>query len=61
MKNNNQVINNLNLNYKKLKNMNCQYLLSAVKIENISEKELKFEKVFKDKESYWDIFLYKIQ
>ena len=60
MKNNNQVINNLNLNYKKLKKMNCQYLLSAVKIVNIPENELKFEKVFKDNDSYWDIFLYKV-
>jgi hypothetical protein len=53
-------INDLNINYQVLKKMNCRYILSAVRINNINSSVVKFEKKFEGKDSYWDIYLYKL-
>lgn len=57
-KNLNLKVNNLDLNFKKLKNLNCQYIFSSVEINDL--KSIKLEKKFSDINSPYDIYLYKI-
>jgi hypothetical protein len=56
----NLVINNLNLNTTVLKELNCQYIFSAFKIENPERTGLVFLKYFENEESPWGIFLYQV-
>ena len=51
---------NVNLDTSVLYNMGGKYLISSYKIENFLENNLLFLKNFKDQDSAWDIFLYKV-
>ena len=57
IKQENQQIDNLQLDIKYLKEFNVQYILSRVLIKN----QFKFLKKFEDKDSFWDIYLYKVE
>lgn len=54
------VINNLQLNTNILKQMGCEYIFSAVKINNSIDNDLKLLKVFDNEVSAWKIYLYEI-
>ena len=56
----NITVNNLEINTKALKELGGKYILSAVKIKKYKKLNLKFEKVFDNDESFWKIYLYKI-
>jgi hypothetical protein len=58
-KNNNIVLNNLEFDIQSFKDLNCQYILSSVKIDpaNIS---YRLHSVVKDEKSAWDIYVYSI-
>jgi hypothetical protein len=56
----NRVIHRLNINTNILRDMNCQYLFSAIIIENAKELNLSLEKYFENEESPWGIYLYSI-
>ncbi len=56
---NNKEIVEPSLNYKLLRQMNVQYLLSAVKIKKPTKTRLL--KKFSDPESIWDIYLYEVK
>ena len=53
-------IKNMDLDMAVLKEMGGQYIFSAVEIVDPQTKNLKFEKVFKNKESPWGIYLYRV-
>lgn len=57
----NRVIHQLDINTNILREMNCQYIFSAVKIKNAEELNITFEKYFEKKESPWGIYLYSIR
>jgi hypothetical protein len=48
----------LDLNYEILKSMNCQYIISCVKIENLGE-HLILQSIFENK--MWTIYLYNVK
>jgi hypothetical protein len=54
-------IEHLHLNTSKLKQMGGLFILSAVPILNAEENHLLLKKVFQSKESYWKIYLYKVE
>jgi hypothetical protein len=51
---------NLQLNTEALRNMGGEYVLSGKEIVNYKDNNLIFVKLFKDSQSLWDIYLYKI-
>ncbi|MFC2145932.1 DUF6044 family protein [Acidobacteriota bacterium] len=53
-------IKHLDLNTEALKAMGGEYIFSAVEILNYQENYLKFERVFKRKDSPWQIYLYTV-
>ena len=53
-------IQKLALGYESLKSLGCSFLLSSVKINESKNPELRFERAFTDKNSAWDIYLYKV-
>jgi hypothetical protein len=53
-------IKNLELNTDTFKKLGGKYIFSAVRIENAAENNLEMDKVFKDKNSAWKIYLYKV-
>ena len=53
-------VNHLNINTNKLKQMGCDYILSAVNILNADDLNLKFEQSFESNESRYRIHLYKL-
>lgn len=53
-------IKNLEIDTEQLQEMNCQYIISAVPIENHSALGWKFEKSFTTDNSFWEIYLYSI-
>ncbi|MBC1520117.1 YfhO family protein [Listeria aquatica] len=53
-------IEHLDFNLKAFRSLGGEYILSAVPIDNASEQNLKFEKAFNNKQSYWKIYLYKV-
>lgn len=57
---NQQSVRHLDINVRQLKQMGGAYLLSAVPIENAPSLGLKFEKMFRDKQSAWIIYLYRV-
>ena len=59
-KDNQFIIQNLRFNFKKLKLLPCDYLLSTIKIDNTKIKELHFEKKFELDNSPYRIYLYKL-
>ena len=56
-------INNLQLDTKSLKNLGCDYILSALYIVNAEELNLEWmdERTFETENSYYQIFIYKIK
>lgn len=54
------IINNLELNTDALRVLGGEYVFSSVEILNYYENNMKFEKVFRDSNAYWDVYLYKI-
>ncbi|MED1203808.1 DUF6044 family protein [Heyndrickxia acidicola] len=54
-------IKHLQLNTAVLKQMGGRYVLSAVPILNAKQNHLAFEKSFNSKDSWWEIYLYKVQ
>ncbi len=56
----NAYVNNLSIDTEALRKMGGEYILSAVIIGNYKELNLKFLKKFSDKNSMWDIYLYKL-
>lgn len=59
-KNNNIILPRLDYNYTAIKQLNGQYIISAVKLNEVENSSLKLEKKFINNESAWDIYLYKI-
>lgn len=53
-------IKNLEIDTEQLQEINCQYIISAVPIENFEELGWKFEKSFTTENSFWKIYLYSI-
>lgn len=51
-------LKNLKINIEPFKEMGGKYLLSAIPIENAKDNQLRLEKVFKNKDSAWNIYLY---
>lgn len=56
-----RVIKNLELNVEQLKKMGGEYVLSALPIENAEDNRLKLEKNFEHPDSFWNIYLYKVE
>ncbi len=54
-------INDLNLDFDKLKEMDCKYIFSAAEIEKYSSYELEFIGAYEDPESYWEIYVYEVK
>lgn len=54
-------VNNLQINTKALTGMGGEYVLSAVPINNAVMNRLRLEKVFDEPESYWKIWLYRVE
>ncbi len=59
-KNEGNIINNLDINAKAMKDLNCQYLFSAFKIENSASIGLSLERYFENDRSPYGIYLYSI-
>lgn len=53
-------LKHLDLNTEAIKALGGEYIFSAVEILNYEENQLKFEKVFKRKDSPWKIYLYRV-
>lgn len=56
----NTVVKNLDLDAKVFKEMNGKYLISSVPIMNYEEINFKFLKSFTNSNSYWKLYLYKV-
>lgn len=54
-------VEHLEINTRLLKEMDCSYILSAVKIANCADLNLKLEKVFDRDDSPWQVFLYSLE
>lgn len=54
------VVNSLELNITALHDLNCDYILSSVEIKNYMQNSLQFVSLFRDNNSIWDIYLYKV-
>lgn len=54
----NRIIQNMELNTKSLKNMNVEYVFSAVEIQNYKENNLKLIKKFENNKSHWNVWVY---
>ena len=59
-KNSDVEIVNLDINVQHLKNMGCEYLISAVPINNYQSIGLNYERPFESSDSFYKIFLYSI-
>lgn len=53
--------NNLEFDVQALDNLNCKYIISAIKVNEQTSKGLKLVQIFEDKNSAWDIWLYKVE
>lgn len=53
-------ISHLDINISALKQLGCQYILSAVNIDNYKELNLKYKGSFTTENSFWDIKVYKL-
>lgn len=53
-------INKLEIDTKALKNLGCNYIIYAVKINNAKDCDLEFIKTYTTKESFWELYVYKI-
>ncbi|SFB99665.1 hypothetical protein SAMN05421780_102221 [Flexibacter flexilis DSM 6793] len=60
-KNNNKEIQHLDLDYQKMKEAGCLYLISAVKINTANNLAIQLEHIFESDNSCYRIFLYKIK
>lgn len=54
-------INRLDYNFKVLKEMGCEYIISKVEINTEINSRLNLLKIFNNKNSYWTIYLYNVQ
>lgn len=54
-------VNNLQINTNVLNALNGQYVISAVPIQNATANRLRLVKVFDEPESYWRIWLYRLE
>ena len=59
-KGNKKVIDSLDIDCQKLLNMRCKYLISVVKINTQKQPRLVLARTFRNTESAWDIYLYKV-
>lgn len=59
-KSSNKRISHLDINTDALKQLGCQYILSAVNIDNYKELNLKYKGSFTTENSFWDIKVYKL-
>ncbi|GAB3890653.1 DUF6044 family protein [Spirosoma agri] len=57
----NESVSHLQINTNALKALNGEYVVSAVPIRNAAANQLRLEKVFDEPESYWRIWLYRVQ
>lgn len=57
----NRAVNTLQINTKALTDLGGEYVLSAVPINNASANRLRLERVFDESESYWKIWLYRVE
>ncbi|WP_062109693.1 DUF6044 family protein [Bacillus niameyensis] len=57
----NKKVENLELNTGQLKKMGGEFIISSVEIVNATENNLALEKEFKHPDSFWNIYLYKVQ
>lgn len=55
-----KTIKNLDIDTAALKNMGCQYIISAVPIENYEALSLEFIDSYTTSKSYWKIYVYKV-
>ena len=53
-------VDDLHLNFDKMKEMNCKYIFSAVPITDCEQYGLEFMGAFDSNISYWRVYLYKI-
>ena len=53
-------INHLDINTKALKDLGCEYILSAVDIKNYKELNLDFVNAYTTPDSYWNIRVYRV-
>jgi len=56
-----KLIEKLEINTIKLKELGCEYIFSALPIENHLELDLELDEVFEDKNGKWKIYLYEIK
>ena len=59
-KKSNKRISHLDINISALKQLGCQYIFSAVDIDNYKELNLKYKGSFTTEKSFWDIKVYKL-
>lgn len=59
-KEDNLLIENLDINTKALKDLGCQYVFSAVDIKNYKELNLDFVNAYTTSDSYWNIRVYRV-
>ncbi len=55
-----KALNHLQINTDALVDLGGKYIISAVPIQNAAENRLRLEKVFDEPESYWRIWLYRV-
>ena len=53
-------INHLDINTKALKDLGCEYILSAVDIKNYKDLNLSYINSYTTDQSYWDIRVYRL-
>lgn len=59
-KDDNISVNNLEINTELLKDMGCEYIISAVNINNYKDLGLSFVNSYTSPESYWNVRMYKL-
>jgi hypothetical protein len=59
-KNQNKVVNNLEIDTHQLRNMGCNYIFSSVEIRNYQQLNLSLLKTFEKDNSPWKIFIYQV-
>ncbi len=60
-KNNNATYHDLELNINKLHQLGCEYIFSALQIEDAEDMNLEFIECFESDISYWKVWLYKVK
>ncbi|GAB2597191.1 DUF6044 family protein [Spirosoma areae] len=55
-----RAVNHLQINTNALASLGGEYIISAVPIRNAAENKLRLEKIFDEPESYWRVWLYRV-